>query len=114
MANVIKNNLTEKELEFCNYWKKNVLTNPTSVESWKLDAAAKIIGRRRTGTCPSCNHTDAVNMNNLYQQLRPSYESYLNMKNIEKDIRYKADELVDKFETEVKKEKKIWQKKKKE
>ena len=73
MPEIRRDGLTEAEINFCKYWKENVLTRPDRVSQTQLDIAANYINMRRTGNCSNCLHNDAVSLNNQFQLLYPKY-----------------------------------------
>jgi len=89
------NRLTPNEVEFMRYW-TGVLKHKARITSGELDYAANLISHPRTGNCSTCLRTDAVNMNNTFRQLLPTYNQYLDDE--------KTLELID--EAELKREKK--------
>lgn len=69
--------MLQKEIEFCNYFKQNILPNRHRVDGGMVSKAAAMMGITPNLSCHSCLHGSAMDLLNLYNRLLPAYEEYL-------------------------------------
>ena len=75
MATMIKQGLSEKEIEFCKYFEKN-LYNKTTATFDKIKTAGDIIGYKADTNCASCARNAWLELLNRYNALLSSWESF--------------------------------------
>lgn len=84
----IKLPLTETEIQFMELW-TIVITKKYNISSDSIDKAASLINYKRSGTCSTCLRNDAAAINNVYRQLLPEYNLYLDVQKLKKEIEEK-------------------------
>lgn len=102
---------TDKEIAFMEYW-TGVLKHKANVSMAQLEHASNLIGFTRTGNCSGCMRNDAATLNNMYRQLLPSWNLYLDtmetLRQVEAsrsivEIKQEPIKLVEEKKVEVKK-----------
>lgn len=73
-----KAQLTDGEMSFMELW-SDIIKKKYSIPSNKLDEAANYIGYKRSGSCSTCLHNDAIEMNNIYMRLFEEYNVQLEL-----------------------------------
>lgn len=81
----VKLPLTETEIKFMELW-TIVITKKYNISSDSIDQAASLINYKRTGTCSTCLRNDAAAINNVYRQLLPEYNLYLDVQKLKIEI----------------------------
>jgi hypothetical protein len=105
MAIMIKNGLSEAEINFCKYFEINLLNKHTATFD-KIKAAGDLIGYKANADCPSCARSAWLELLNKYNQLAVEY----NKSKIEEPIYTKYESSLEDVKIENEPEKKPLQK----
>ena len=92
--------MSEQEIRFMEYFEGTMLPNKRRITMDMLHECEKILGKNlQVGGCNACMHRVAVDMMNLYNRMKPSWDEY--QKRIVEEVVKTPSEFATQFEVEI-------------
>lgn len=105
MTEIRRDPIKQNEIDFCEFWMKEVITRKDNISTTQLDKASSLLGMHRTGNCSACMRNDAISFNNRFKLLLPAYKVHkeleVSKKMVGEDEPKKVVEIIQESKKEV-------------